>query len=291
MLPRLLEIVFPIFAVVCVGYLLGRYRRAELGEANRLNLAVFVPALVFVSLAGKPIDLGQLARLSVAAAVLIGFLGVLAWGASKLLAIDPRTLVPPMMFNNSGNIGLPVAYLTWGESIMPAAVMLFVVQTALQFSVGVRILDPRMRLASLWRVPVVLATVAGIGASASSLPLWPPLVVALRLLGDIAIPLMLLGLGVRLAQTSHQDWLLSGMFAWLRPLIGFGVAWGIALGLRLPAEQASLLMVFGALPPAVMNFLFAERYQQDPERVASIVLIGNLAAILVLPVAIAAVLR
>ena len=43
-----------------------------------------------------------------------------------------------------------------------------------------------------------------------------------------------------------------------------------------------MLLVFGALPPAVLNFLFAERYNQEPERVASIVLIGNLAALLFL---------
>ena len=52
-----------------------------------------------------------------------------------------------------------------------------------------------------------------------------------------------------------------------------------------------MLLVFGALPPAVLNFLFAERYKQEPERVASIVLIGNLAALLFLPLALALVLR
>jgi len=44
------------------------------------------------------------------------------------------------------------------------------------------------------------------------------------------------------------------------------------------------------LPPAVLNFLFAERYKQEPHRVASIVLIGNLAALLFLPLALAYVL-
>jgi hypothetical protein len=36
-----------------------------------------------------------------------------------------------------------------------------------------------------------------------------------------------------------------------------------------------------------MNFLFAERYAQDPARVASIVLVGNLAAVITLPLALA----
>ena len=60
--------------------------------------------------------------------------------------------------------------------------------------------------------------------------------------------------------------------------------------LGLNARDSAMLLVFGALPPAVMNFLFAERYQQDPARVAAIVLIGNLAAIVVLPVALTLVL-
>ena len=51
-----------------------------------------------------------------------------------------------------------------------------------------------------------------------------------------------------------------------------------------------MLFVFGALPPAVLNFLFAERYRQEPQRVASIVLIGNLAALIFLPLALAWVL-
>ena len=59
----------------------------------------------------------------------------------------------------------------------------------------------------------------------------------------------------------------------------------------LQGRDAAMLFVFGALPPAVLNFLFAERYRQEPERVASIVLIGNLAALVFLPLALALVLK
>ena len=42
--------------------------------------------------------------------------------------------------------------------------------------------------------------------------------------------------------------------------------------------------------PAVLNYLFAERYRQEPEIVASMVLVGNAAALVVLPLALALVL-
>ena len=76
-----------------------------------------------------------------------------------------------------------------------------------------------------------------------------------------------------------------------RMVAGFGAGMLIAAGviqlLGLQGREAAMLLVFGALPPAVLNFLFAERYKQEPERVASIVLIGNLAALVFLPLALA----
>jgi hypothetical protein len=290
MLVRLLGILFPIVAIVAIGFWLGRRRAPDLADANRLNLDLFVPALVFVSLAGKPLDLGSLGSLALGALAIIFGSGLVALGACRWLGLAPRTLVPPMMFNNSGNLGLPLALLAWGESVMPAAILLFVIQTGLHFSVGAWMLDPHTRLYQLWRVPVLAATIAGVVVGTARIEIWAPALTALRMLGDISIPLMLFSLGLRLSQSQWRDLGLAGALAVARPLVGFAIGWAYAWAAGLPPQQAALLMVFGALPPAVMNFLFAERYRQEPERVASIVLVGNLAAVLVLPLALAAVL-
>ncbi len=47
--------------------------------------------------------------------------------------------------------------------------------------------------------------------------------------------------------------------------------------------QAASLWVFAALPPAVLNYLVAEQYRQEPHKVASLVLIGNLGSLVVMP--------
>jgi hypothetical protein len=60
--------------------------------------------------------------------------------------------------------------------------------------------------------------------------------------------------------------------------------------LPLSEEQSAILLLFSALPPAVLNFLVAERFNQEPEKVASIVLIANFASILVLPTVLWAIL-
>jgi predicted permease len=76
----------------------------------------------------------------------------------------------------------------------------------------------------------------------------------------------------------------------LRPLMGMAIAWVAARLLGLDGQHSAMLFLFGALPPAVLNYVFAERYRQEPEKVASIVMIGNFAALLFISAALAMVL-
>ena len=68
------------------------------------------------------------------------------------------------------------------------------------------------------------------------------------------------------------------------------LTWLLALILGLEGEQKALLILFGALPPAMINYVFAEKYGQGPDDVAAIVLVGNVAAVFVLPLVLALVL-
>lgn len=284
---RIVEILFPIFAIVAVGFFYARRHKPEMSVANRLNMDVFVPALVFATMASKSFALADYGLLALGATAVVLLPGLAAWPLARPLGVQTKTLVPPMMFNNSGNMGLPLALLAWGEQAMPAAIILFLVENTLHFTLGARLLDPHARLSNLWRVPVVAASLAGLLVSLAQIPLWQPALTGIKLIGDISIPLLLFSLGVRMTDVSLGDWKLTLTAAVFRPLAGMLVAWGCTQLLGLQGRDAAMLVVFGALPPAVLNFLFAERYHQEPERVAPIVLVGNLAAVIFLPIALA----
>ena len=290
LLGRLVAVFFPIFAIVGIGFFYGRKHKPEMAMANRINMDIFVPAVVFSAMAGKSFDVQAYAPLAGAAFVLLLICGLVAWLVAQLCGVQVKTLVPPMMFNNSGNIGLPLAMLAWGEAAMPAAVIMFATENIFHFTVGARLLDPQARILTLWRVPVVFASFAGLAAALLKLELWQPALTAIKMLGDISIPLMLFSLGVRMTEVSFREWKLAVGAAFLRPLLGVALACGLVQVFGLVGREAAMLIVFGALPPAVLNFMFAERYKQEPQRVASIVLIGNLAALICLPLALGWVL-
>ncbi len=291
MLIRIVSILFPLFAITALGYFVGRRMKPDLSHANKLNMDVFVPALVFGALVSKDFRLGEYLPLLFATIVIIVGSGVAGWLVARAAGIATKTLVPPMMFNNCGNLGLPLAVLAFGESALAPAVVMFVVSNVIHFSYGAWLLDHHTRLTTVWRSPSILATIAGLAVGFLGIEVWPPLLMSIRMVGDISIPLMLFALGVRLAD-SRISAVGFGVFgAVLRPVVGMALAWGLLQMLDLPPREQALVLVFGALPPAVLNYMFAERYDQEPDKVASMVLIGNLAAVVFLPLALALVLE
>jgi predicted permease len=137
----------------------------------------------------------------------------------------------------------------------------------------------------------VIATFVGFVFAIVHPPLPDWLALAIKMVGDAMIPLMLISLGVRMATVSWGGWHLGVVGALVCPLTGIAMA--IVLGplLALDATQRGLLILFGALPPAVINFMVAEQYDQEPAKVASIVLLGNLASLVFVPLALAIALR
>src|SRR5690606_12772597 len=132
-----------------------------------------------------------------------------------------------------------------------------------------------------------LATFAGLAVAIAGLEVWSPLLTSIRMLGEISIPLMLFALGARLADSTIAAVGRGVLVAVARPAIGVALAFAVMLFIDLPPQERALLIVFGALPPAVLNYIFAERYGQEPATVASMVLVGNVAALVTLPIALA----
>jgi predicted permease len=291
MLLRIFGIVFPVFAIVAVGYLYSRWRRPDMTAANQLNMTVLLPALIFGVLSARDFNLRVYGPLALGALLVVLGSGLLAWPVARLAGIAAKTFVPPMMFTNSGNMGLPLAVFAFGEQALPAAVVLFIVENGLHFTLGTWMMDRHAHWLAVLRQPIVIATLAGLGFALAGGLLPRPVGAAVDLLGQASIPLLLFSLGTRLTTVDLREWRIGVLAAVACPLAGTLVVLALLPFLRLDATQQGLLIVFGALPPAVLNYLVAEQYRQEPGRVAAIVMIGNLGAFVAVPLALVFALR
>jgi len=283
MFSEIFVIIFPLFAIVSIGFLYARKHSPDMVAANQINIDLFVPALIFHVLSDKGFQVDAYYQLAAAAFFVVIFSGLLAWPLAKLMGYNVKTFVPPMMFSNSGNIGLPLALFAFGEKALPAAVMLFIVENTLHFSVGMKMMNNKISILNIIKIPMVFAAILGLSFSLTGWQLPKVVGTSIEMLGLVAVPLMLFSLGVRLTSINLQDWRIGVAGAIICPATGIILVLLLTPFLSLNDLQYGQLLIFGALPPAVLNFMVAEKYQQEPRKVASIVLLGNLASLVTIP--------
>ncbi len=285
---RIAGIILPVFLIVAAGYLYTRMRgassRTEMAHVNRISSELLCPLLLFSALASKDFDVVANLPLLLAGLLVALGSGLIAWPLARLFGFDVRTFVPPMIYNNCGNMGLPLAVLAFGQAGLSQAVALFMACSLAYFTVGIRVMEHGQAshgsaLQRMLRNPMMQAMTAGMLFAALRITLPDVLMQALRMLGEASIPLMLLALGVRMSDVDFRSWRIGLVGAAVCPLAALATALLLDPLLPLTPQQRGQLYLFASLPPSVMSFMIAESYRQEPDKVAAIVLLGNLAAL------------
>ena len=290
---RIAGIILPVFLMAAVGYGYARVRGDKVADdmagVNRINVELLAPLLLFSALASKDFDVAVNLPLILAGVLISIGSGVIAWPVARLLGYDTRTFVPPMIYNNCGNMGLPLAVLAFGASVLPEAVAMFMAGTLAYFTIGLWIMESgrqgaRQSTLRMFANPMMVAMILGMLFAVLKITLPDMLMTALRMMGEATIPLMLIALGVRMVGVSFGHWRIGVVGAIVCPLSGLLVAWALEPWLSLTAMQRGQMYLFAALPPAVFSFMVAESYEQEPDKVAAIAMIGNLAALVFVPI-------
>lgn len=283
-----LEIVAPVFLLALVGFVwvkLGLDYRVEF--VTRMAMTLSVPCLIFTALMRTEIEPQALADLSLAAFAAYGGVALASAAAVRLAGLDTRAYLAPIIFGNTGNMGLPLALFAFGEAGLGFAVVVFAVMAVLSFTVGLWMVAGGGSPFKVVREPLVWGTLLG------ALFLWQGwqtprfLTNTLDLIGQLAIPLMLITLGVAIARLRPAR---LGRSVWLSAFklaLCVGVAWGVGRAFGLPDVAFAVLVVQLATPVAVTSYLLAEKYGADSEAVAGLVVVSTVLSVLALPVLLA----
>ncbi len=288
MLSQLVQVVLPVFGVAAAGWMAARFLRLELETLTDVVLYLAAPALVFHSLASRTPSLQAIGIIGGGAAAQIAVCGLVAWGTFAALRIrERRGLLLAAMFPNTGNLGLPLALFAFGQDGLAAAVIVFTAVTVLHYSLGLMVVSGRPHPAEAFTAPLFHAAVLGAAASLTGWLPPAPVMRGLELLGEAAVPLMLLSLGIRIRSVRLHAPARALLTVVLRmvPGLAAALAWVVLLDVQDPAR--GVLLVTGVLPSAVMNFVLAEAHHQQGDEVAGAILLGTALSVAVIPLVLA----
>lgn len=283
MLTQLLSVAAPVFGIALVGYLFAGWRAVDLRSITDLVLYVTAPALVFASLAGRAIDPAEMLGVGGGAVFQSLVCGALAWIVFRAARVRGRGLLLATMFPNTGNLGLPLALFAFGDEGLAAAALVFVAITLVHYSLGIAIVSGTLHPGAPLRTPLLYAAVLGITASLAGVSLPDPLLRGVRLLGEAAVPLMLISLGVRMRSVRVGLPWHALLAVALRLGPGLVAAWLWVDFFDLQGAARGVVLVTGVLPSAVMNFVLAEAHDQQSEEVAQAIFLGTIASFFAIP--------
>lgn len=288
MFAELFAVMAPVLIVAGIGYAWVRSGQAYPTDfVARLVLNVATPCLVLSSLSRTELDMqafGQMALACVAVSLLMGAVGLLL---SRTMAVDWKVLVPAYLFPNTGNMGLPISLYAFGEHGLALAVAFFLMLSVGHFTLGMILSGAERSWRKLLVNPIILSLVAALTMMVLDLELPRWLANTTSLLGGMAIPMMLITLGVSLASIRVQHLGRGMLLGGLRILCGAAAGWLIGMALGLPPLAQGVLVLQSAMPVAVFNYLFAVRANRSPEAVASLVMCSTLLSFALVPLLLA----
>ncbi|MBN2645290.1 MAG: AEC family transporter [Desulfuromonadaceae bacterium] len=280
-----INIIVPVFVIVFCGFLLERYGRIELEPLTTSSLYLFAPALTLSALLRHPLQSQLLGDVLFYMLAYLVIMLVLSASVGRLLGCDGdsrRALSLSSSMMNIGNFGLPLTWFAFGEAGVPIAIVVFVIFSLPLGSLAIIIAQGeganwRTAIVNSLKIPIFHAAALAMLLQAFSIQLPPMVLRPLELMGQAAVPLMLVLLGMQISRTRWQ-WLGGFMLAGigLRLIAGPAVGWGLCQLLHIRGLERDVLLLQTSTPAAVLPLLYALRFNTRPDLVASTIVTTTL---------------
>ena len=286
-----LEVVTPVFLLAAIGYFwvkLGFEYRVEF--VTRLAMTIAIPALVFTSLTQNTINPKFLTEMIIVVCMAYAVVSVLALIFTFIFKLDLRTFLMPLISGNTGNLGLPLCFLAFGKDGLGYAVIVFAFTSIVAFTFGLWVVSGTRSFKQPLKEPLVPATILGLLFMFYGWEIPKILTNSLNLISQMAIPLMLITLGVAVARLKTQ--LAFKTLGISISKIMIGTIAGITVGYQfsIPYEAFAVLIIQMSMPVAVTSYLLAEKYGANSESVAGLVVISTFLTTFTTPVVLSVLL-
>jgi malate permease and related proteins len=277
--------ILPIFAIAGAGFLLARYGSVDVKMLSRVVFFSLLPCLAFRMLVTSSASGPNVARLILAAVLIMGVMGLVGYAAAKGLGLDGkhlRAFLMVVMFSNGGNYGLPVVRFAFGSEALTYATIFFLTGSVLTYVVGAFFAGSHHKrlagaLEKVWKMPSLYGLALALVVRAAGRPIPESIMRPIDLLSDAALPLMILVLGMQLERAVWPSRpgiviLAVGISLLVAPVVALGLA-GL-IGITGAARQSAVIL--SSMPVAVVTTILALEFDLAPEFVTSAVFLSTI---------------
>ena len=285
----LLPAVLPVGLIILIGFIVGRTLPLERSTLSQLALYVLSPALVVDSLYRTKLPFSSSSKLLIGFALTSATIYIAVGLISKLFDLATplsRAVTAIVMFPNNGNMGLPVVTFALGTAGLDRAIIYMIGSSFLMFCFGPALIRGKGILEGFTltlKLPLIWAILFGISLRLSSTELPWQLDKGIQKLGEAAIPIALIVLGMQLSETKFQPKVKELLVVLARLIVAPTIAYFIGRLLQLEILDLKVLVLQSAMPTAVNSFIIVSEFGGDKDLVARAIVTSTLMSFVTLP--------
>jgi len=248
-----------------------------------LALNIGMPCLAFSALTKLKVTPEAFAEMAGAYALVLACFLVVGLITITVMRLPAHTFLPVFTSSNTGNMGLPLCLFAFGPEGLALGICIFVISSIFSFTVGWSIYAGRVAADVFYNNPLIYAVAVALVfmSTGREPPVW--LANTTALMGGLAIPLMLISLGVAISNMKAEGAGRIIIVCVIKLIAGFSVGYGIATLLGLEGAARGALIIESAMPVAVHNYMFAQRFSRNTADTASMILISTTISLASLP--------
>lgn len=281
--------VIPVMLIILVGLLAGYTLPIQIQSLSLIAIYILYPALIFDSFYQTNISIESVTGLLVGFIITscLVYVGVLF--ISKLFNLSSSTKTAFMataLFPNNGNMGLPITTFALGIGGLEIAILYMIFSSILMFCIGPILLQGKTILHGIRRAlesPLVWSILMGMFWRIYSLNLPLQLYTSIHKLGEAAIPIALLLLGIQLTQTHWQFGTQELISVAMRLLLAPLIAYIVGTNLHLNNLNLQVLVIQSSMPTAVSSLVLITECDGDNNFVARTIIMSTLMSFLTIP--------
>ncbi|MGL5874261.1 MAG: AEC family transporter [Xenococcaceae cyanobacterium] len=288
-MPHLVSVVLPIALIIAIGCFAGRFLRLESQTLSQLTLYILSPALIIDSLYRTTLSLKSTLALIFAYFIASFLLYVVVWSIGKIgnLSLNfQKSLMATTLFSNNGNLGLPFVAFSLGSAGLERAIIYMIASSILMFGFGPALLrgggfDYGLRLTL--KLPLLWSIAAGLALRTLPFEIPFQLDLSIQQLGQAAIPLALIMLGIELADTRFRLGKKEALAAFIRLAIAPLIAYLVGQSVNLSTLDLQVLVIQSAMPTAVSTLVLVTEFGGDAAWVARTIVVSTIISFMTLP--------
>jgi len=252
----------------------------------RIVTDFFMPLLVFYSLYTSDIKLAETIKIFAAVSFTISFLFIVSLIYCRFFKIDFKSFAPPVLFMNSGFLGIPFMKLWGGYTAMNYIIIYDQIQTFYIFTIGIIIVSGGFTLAGVREMiksPLLWSIIAGFMFKYLGIPLPENFIQGIAYCGEgaPALAMFTLGCSIGKRKVTSDIHLISGLI--FRFVFGFTASWAATYFLHITGMERVVIIVASSLPSAVFSVVLPLRYGINARFAGSLVLISTVLSIFTIP--------